>query len=179
MSALPVDHPIADQDHAHSRVRALLDAVTTAVLTQQPALTSFADHRPERDRPSGGAWRGLETMCHVSALLASRQAPDLTADGAQRVLDSAHSVARAWGLDRRSDRDDHGIRTITWTNAAGELLEVIVGVRVAVRAISAPFLPGSLHPAATTSPQNAQSAQSSPNRLSPLSPFASPARRVR
>lgn len=167
MSALPADHDaIADQDHTHGRVRALLGAVTTAVLAEQPTLTSFADHRPERDRPSGGAWRGLETMCHVSALLTSRRAPDTTAEGAQRVLDSAHSVARAWGLHRRADRDDHGVRTSTWTNAAGELLEVIVGVRVAVRAISAPFLPGSLQPAATTSPQ------------SPLSPITPPPRRV-
>lgn len=158
MSALPADHEaITDQDHTHGRIRALLGAVTAALLEEQPALAAFADHRPERDRPSGGAWRGLQTMCHVSALLTSRRAPDPTADGVQRVLDRAHTAARAWGLHRRSDNDDHGIRTSTWTNAAGELLEVVVGVRVAVRAISAPFLPGSLHPAATTSPQIALS----------------------
>lgn len=170
MSALPTDHDaIADQDRTHGRIRALLGAVTTAVLEQQPTLTAFSDHRPQRDRPSGGAWRGLETMCHVSALLTSTRAPETTADGAQRVLDSAHGVADAWGLHRRSDRDDHGVRTLTWTNAAGELLEVIVGVRVAVRAISAPFLPGSLHPPATTSPQSP---------LSSLSPFPPPPRRL-
>src|SRR5690625_6979955 len=72
MSALPAGpDPIADQDHTHGWIRALLEAVTSAVLETQPGLMAFGDHRPERDRPSGGAWRGLETMCHVSALLAS------------------------------------------------------------------------------------------------------------
>ena len=48
-----------------------------------------------------------------------------------------------------------------------DLLELIVGVRVAVRAISGPFLPGSLDPVTTTSPVTA---------LSPATPPARPAR---
>lgn len=168
MSALSTDSTaIDDQDRTHGRIRDLLAVVTAAVLEEQPALTSFADHRPERDRPSGTAWRGLETMCHVSALLISMRAPDTSADGAQRLLDSAHVAARAKGLHRRSERDDHGMRATTWATAEGDLLEVIVGVRVAVRAFSAPFLPGSLDPMPTTSPD------------SPLSPITPPPRLLR
>ena len=54
---------------------------------------------------------------------------------------------------------------MTWGGADGDLLEVIVGVRVAVRAISAPFLPGSLTPITTTSPVSALSPPTPPPRL--------------
>ena len=57
--------------------------------------------------------------------------------------------------------------TLSWAGPAGDLLELVLGVRVAVRAVSAPFLPGSLAPMPTTSPVSA---------LSPLTP---PPRRVR
>src|SRR5699024_9867270 len=102
----------------------------------------LGDHRPERDRPSGGAWRGLETMCHVSALLASAHAPE--PGSAQQLLEAADGTAASRGLRRRSEREENGVRATTWSSDRGDLLEVIVGVRVAIRAISAPFLPGSL-----------------------------------
>src|SRR5699024_3158019 len=169
MSALPAGpDPIADQDHTHGWIRALLEAVTSAVLETQPGLMAFGDHRPERDRPSGGAWRGLETMCHVSARLASAHAPAprsgqhplgggawrgletmchvsaLLASAhapepgsAQQLLEAADGTAASRGLRRRSEREENGVRATTWSSHRGDLLEVIVGVRVAIRAISA------------------------------------------
>lgn len=166
MPALPAGpDPIADQDHTHGWIRALLGAVTSAVLEEQPALGAFGDHRPERDRPSGSAWRGLETMCHVSALLASAHAPE--PGSAQQLLDTAEGAAARRGLRRRSEREENGVRASTWRSDRGDLLEVIVGVRVAIRAVSAPFLPGSLRPASTTSPDSP---------FSPLSPLTLPPR---
>ena len=164
MSALPAGpDPIADQDHTHGWIRALLEAVTAAVLEEQPGLMAFGDHRPERDRPSGGAWRGLETMCHVSALLASAHAPE--PGSAQQLLDTADGAAASRGLRRRSEREENGVRASTWRSNRGDLLEVIVGVRVAIRAISGPFLPGSLRPASTTSPDSPVSPLTPPPRL--------------
>lgn len=169
MSALAAGAPdtIASQDDAHGRIRLVLGAVTTALLEEQPALLSFEDHRPQRDRPSGDAWNGLETMCHVSALLATPYAPELHRGGSDRLRDAADSAARAHGLGRRGDQDDRGIRSLTWYDAQGLRLDVILGVRVAVRAISQPFLPGSLNPPASTSP------------VSPISPLTPPPRLLR
>src|SRR5690625_5417299 len=57
MSALPAGpDPIADQDHTHGWIRALLEAVTSAVLETQPGLMACGDDRPERDRHSSGTW---------------------------------------------------------------------------------------------------------------------------
>lgn len=166
MSALPAGSaPIADQDRTHGRIRELLEAVTSGVLAEHPELAAFSDHRPERDRPSGSAWRGLETMCHVSALLASMRAPQPRT--APQLLDTAHRAAAHRGLRPRSEHDQNGVRASAWVSEAGDLLEVIVGVKVAVRAISAPFLPGSLQPVTSTSP------------ASPLSPITPPPQLLR
>src|SRR5699024_10040578 len=109
MSALatgPPD-PIADQDRTHGRIRELLGTVTATLLAEQPQLSSFADHRPERDRPSGTAWRGLETMCHVSALLASVRPPE---DGSgPRLLGSAEIAAGRCGLSRHRSAEVPGV----------------------------------------------------------------------
>lgn len=169
MSAAIIDGSdwIPGQDETHRRIHELLGAVTAAVLEAQPGLLGFADHRPERDRSSGSAWRGVQTLCHVSALLASARAPETSASAAQHLLDAVHAVAAARGLRRRSTRLRHGISGATWSDASGDLLEVVIGVRVAVRAISAPFLPGSLRPLPTTSP---------PSPLSPPTPPPRPGR---
>lgn len=167
MSALPAGPSLSipSQDDTHGRIHALLAAVTTVLLEQQPGLAGFEDHRPQRDRSSGESWRGLETFCHVSALLASTGQPD--GDNAQRALAAAHTVATARGMRRRSDSEVQGICGATWIDERGDLLDVVVGVRVAVRAISAPFLPGSLQPTRSTSPPT------------PISPVTPPPRLVR
>lgn len=169
MSALPTgpSPQIAGQDETHARIHTLLSAATAALLEEQSGLLGFEDHRPQRDRSSGVSWRGLETVCHVSALLASSGAPGRADAGAARLLGAADAVATVRGMRRRSESDAHGICAATWTDATGDLLEVIVGVRVAVRAISAPFLPGSLSPVGSTSPP------------SPISPLTPPPRRLR
>lgn len=151
---------IPGQDETHARIQELLGAVTDALLDQQPVLRAFHDHRPQRDRSSGSSWRGLQTLCHVSALLASAGRPAESAESTTRLLETAGTLAAARGMRGRDLREGPGFQAATWHDDAGELLEVIVGVRVAVRAISAPFLPGSLRPMPSTSP---------PPRLSPLS----------
>ncbi|MGO3209046.1 MAG: hypothetical protein ACTIJK_04555 [Brachybacterium sp.] len=167
MSALPVhsSDSIPGQDETHGRIHELLSAVTTAVLEQQPGLITFGDHRPQRDRSSGNSWQGLQTLCHVSALLTSSGLPEDSAAAATELLDAADTIARSRGMRRRSEQQGCGIIGRTWIDATGDLLEVIVGVRVAVRAISAPFLPGSLSPRATTSPTSALSPLTPPPRL--------------
>lgn len=169
MSALPAHASewIPGQDETHSRIHDLLNAVTTAVLEEQPGLIAFQDHRPQRDRSSGNSWRGLQTLCHVSSLLASSGLPEDSQGASERLLQVAREVAESRGMRRRSEQQGHGVTGATWTDESGDLLEVLVGVRVAVRAISAPFLPGSLAPRATTSP------------ASPLSPLTPPPRLVR
>lgn len=143
----------------------LLTSVTTTVLAEQPGLIDFQDHRPQRDRSSGDSWRGLQTLCHVSALLASTGVPESTQHATSRLLEAADGAAVASGLHRRAERTGPGMTTISWTNPIGDLLELVIGVRVAVRAISAPFLPGSLSPMATTSPVSALSPLTPPPRL--------------
>ena len=167
MSALPT-HPsdsIPGQDETHGRIRELLSVITTAVLEQQPGLIAFGDHRPQRDRSSGDSWHGLQTFCHVSALLASSGLPEDSLDATTVLLDAADAIAVSRGMIRRSEQQGSGITGRTWIGATGDVLEVIVGVRVAVRAISAPFLPGSLSPMATTSPASALSPLTPPPRL--------------
>lgn len=163
MSALPTGRTasIPSQDETHHRIHELLSAVVTALLDQQPGLLAFHDHRSQRDRSSGSAWHGLQTLCHVSALLVSVGVPEATEGATPQLLEAVHEVAVACGMQRRSEHDGHGMAGTTWADRTGNLLEVVVGVRTAVRAISAPFLPGSLSPMATTSPASA---------LSPLTP---------
>ncbi len=167
MSALPrgTEDEIPGQDATHERIRSLLEAVTTALLETQPVLLAFRDHRPERDRSSGRSWHGLQTLCHVSALLAADGSPAPDRAGAERLLEAVEGCAVARGLRRRSAEESHGILEATWAGPEGDLLEVIVGVRVAVRAVSAPFLPGSLEPVTTTSPVSALSPPTPPPRL--------------
>ena len=143
---------IPGQDETHARIQELLAAVTDALLDQQPALRTFGDHRPQRDRSSGSSWRGLQTLCHVSALLASAGAPAAEDGTGARLVETVDALAGARGLRRRDRREGPGFLAATWHDGDGELLELIVGVRVAVRAVSAPFLPGSLQPMPSTSP---------------------------
>lgn len=172
MSALPAEDPrlsdsIASQDETHLHIRDLLAVATGALLYEQPSLGLFEDHRPQRDRPSGDAWNGLETMCHVSALLVAQNAPHLSDSDADRLLGAVDSALQSQRLSRTEDRMDSGVRTVTWRDPDGVRLEVVIGVRVAVRAISMPFLPGSMQPLATTSP------------ASPISPLTPPPRPLR
>ena len=169
MSALPsgAEDEIPGQDETHDRIRVLLRSATSALLQAQPGLLAFRDHRPQRDRSSGGAWHGLQTFCHVSALLAADGRPDPDPARSARLLEAVERSVLPHGLHRRSAEEAHGVRTATWAGPEGDLLELIVGVRVAVRVISGPFLPGSLDPVTTTSPVTA---------LSPATPPARPAR---
>ncbi|WP_114853534.1 hypothetical protein [Brachybacterium sp. YJGR34] len=142
MSASPPPLEVHPGESAtHHRIRDLLGRVTAALLAEQPALGVFAEHRPARDRSSGSTWRGAQTLCHVSPLLASTRAPEAGEDGAGRLLAAAEAVAARGGLHRRSEQVLQGVSSVSWTDAGGDLLEVVVGVRVAVRAISAPFAP--------------------------------------
>lgn len=158
---------IDGQDRAHDRIRRLLSAVTEALLAEQPQVEFFSDHRPQRDRPSGAAWRGVETMCHVSALLVSRRAPDMFDDAVGRLLDVVDDATRPHGMARTGGDAPEpvaGIHRAIWSDAAGNRLELVIGVRLGVRAISAPFLPGSLQPLASTSPLSPLSAPTPPAR---------------
>ncbi|MGP9844697.1 hypothetical protein [Brachybacterium sp. 107] len=142
MSTAPTGSPatLPEQHEIYDWIRGLLTGVTSAVLDEQPGLGGFVDRRPQRDRSSGETWRGAGTLCHVSALLASAGLPDLSGDNARDLLAAADRAALARGLHRRSESDSQGISSATWRTGRGDLLEVIVGVRVAVRVISAPFL---------------------------------------
>lgn len=141
MSTAPLGTPTAmpEQDEIYTWIRELLTGVTDAVLDAEPGLGGFVDRRPQRDRSSGETWRGVGTLCHVSALLASAGTPDPSGDNARDLLAAADGAALARGLRRRSEADSQGISSATWRTSRGDLLEVIVGVRVAVRVISAPF----------------------------------------
>lgn len=169
MSALRSDAPgsVPGQDETHQRMRELLSSVATAVLEEQPGLIGFQDHRPQRDRSSGGSWRGLQTLCHVTALLAATGRPASSEAAAAGLIGVVDEVTAARGMRRRSHRAGPGMTTISWVSPAGDLLELLIGVRVAVRAVSAPFLPGSLDPVTSTSPVTA---------LSPLTPPPRPVR---
>jgi len=155
MSTAPTASPatLPEQHEIYDWVRGLLTGVTDAVLDEQPELGGFVDRRPQRDRSSGETWRGTGTLCHVSALLASAGAPDLSGDSARDLLAAADRAALARGLRRRSDSESQGISGATWRTGRGDLLEVIVGVQVAVRVISAPFLAAAASPVVvSTSP---------------------------
>ncbi|MGP5289886.1 hypothetical protein ACTXL6_07535 [Brachybacterium tyrofermentans] len=155
MSTAPTASPatLPEQHEIYDWVRGLLTGVTDAVLDEQPELGGFVDRRPQRDRSSGETWRGTGTLCHVSALLASSGAPDLSGDSARDLLAAADRAALARGLRRRSESESQGISGATWRTGRGDLLEVIVGVQVAVRVISAPFLAAAASPVVvSTSP---------------------------
>jgi len=169
MSALRPRAPeaIPGQDETHQRMLDLLTSVTGAALQEQPELIGFEDHRPQRDRSSGDSWRGLQTLCHVSALLAATGRRDTSEGATAALIEAVDTVATAHGMLRRSHREGPGMTTISWASPPGDLLEMVLGVRLALRAVSAPFLPGSLDPMASTSPSSA---------LSPLTPPPRPVR---
>lgn len=158
---------VPTQDETHERIRDLLGAVTTALLEEQPELIAFEDRRPQRDRSSGESWHGVGTLCHVSPLLASHGAPRPADSHTEDLVEVVHSVASLRGMRRHRDLDGAASRGASWIDEAGDRLDLVVGVRVAVRAISAPFLPGSLSPVTTTSP---------PSPISPLTPPPRPLR---
>ncbi len=167
MSALPV-YPRRDptydtvrtQDQSYDRVRSILAAVADTVLEECPELVGLEDSRPERDRPSGSSWHGMETTVHVSALLASQSGCDPDPERRRRLLAAIDGTVTQLDLHRCSCSHPS---TVLWRDEAGARLEVVFGVRLLVRAYSAPFLPGSLHPPQTTSPVSA---------LSPITPPA-------
>lgn len=173
MTALPrrtedadvTEDTIPTQDETHARIRGLLADVAEVLLDVQPALHRFVDHQPERDRPSGGSWHGLQTHCHVSALLAAEGDPEPGEHVTDELLGAVARFADAHAMGHRSSQDAVGVRGATWTSIDGDLLEVQVGVRVLLRAVSAPFLPGSLAVPTTTSPVSAISPLTPPPRL--------------
>lgn len=168
MSALPSDPAavagaVPGQDETHHRVRQVLTAVLEELSAHHPGLGEFHDHRPSRDRSSGDSWQGLQTLCHVSALLVGRGAPD-PAESAS-MIDAAHRAASAHGLHPRAESAGRSMTVVSWHSQEGDLLELILGVRVALRMVSAPFLPGSLAPMASTSPAAVLSPHTPPPRL--------------
>ena len=167
MAAAAPSAPVPDQDATLHRIRAILTAASTALLEERPALGDFRDRRPERDRSSGDSWHGLQTLRHVSALLAAT-GPTLEEPRAiEGLLTAVDRALSRLGLRRTGRETGHALHVERWTSAEGDELEVMIGVTVALRAISAPFLPGSLSPRGTTSP------------VSPLSPLTPPPRRIR
>lgn len=174
MSALPHARRrelarVTSQDDAHERIRDLLSGVVGAILEEEPALIAFSDHRPQRDRPSGLTWSGIETLCHVSAMLAADAAPHLDESARERLVAAAGDALRFFGLPvgQQIPEDPSIDGAWAWEGEQGERVELLFGVRVCVRAYSAPFLPGSLQAPRTTSP------------ASPLSPPTPPPRPLR
>ncbi|MGY5765535.1 hypothetical protein ACXET9_10055 [Brachybacterium sp. DNPG3] len=132
---------IALEREAHERVALMLDAVVTELRHEQPTLGAFLERRPARVRNSGLLWHGLETMSLVSALLASQGAPGWRSSGLTSLVRAADAAARGQGLLRQDDRLRGGLRQLSWRSPEGDLLEVVIGVCVSVRATSAPYLP--------------------------------------
>lgn len=152
MAAVAPSTPVPGQDATLDRLREMLAAATAALLAERPALGDFRDRRPARDRSSGDSWQGRPTLRHVSALRAAT-GPALEEPAAIEALLAAADRALAHLGLRRTGRDaGHGLHVERWTSAAGDELEVMVGVTVALRAISAPFVPDPPAPRATMSP---------------------------
>lgn len=141
---------ISSQDAARSRIRELLRGCAEDLASE--GITRLYEQRPERDRNSGTSWRGIETICHISALLASPQEMPEHARERRRLLDALGRGATFRDLRRRHDRLEAPLPRRVWSTRAGDRLEVACGVRLTMRAISAPYLPGSLRRAETTSP---------------------------
>src|SRR5690606_5464484 len=104
--------------------------------------------RPSRDRSSGGSWRGLGTMVHVSALLAA--AGPVTGDLAD-LAGTLDAALEELGL-HRSDGPLSSLPQARWRDDQGFVAELLAPGVVALRVISGAFLPGSLEPLASTSP---------------------------
>jgi hypothetical protein len=99
------------------------------------------EHRPRRDRASGTRYLGVRTIQHVSALIGSTAQPPAS-PGPSSLLRIADRAMRGVGLVASEDSEVSGVRTRVWEGAAGDRAEVVVGARLLVRVISAPFLPG-------------------------------------
>jgi hypothetical protein len=99
------------------------------------------EHRPRRDRASGTRYLGVRTIQHVSALIGSTAQPPAS-PGPSSLLRIADRALRGVGLVASEDSEVSGVRTRVWEGAAGDRAEVVVGARLLVRVISAPFLPG-------------------------------------
>lgn len=167
MAAAAPSTPVPDQDATLHRLREMLRTAATALLEEWPVLGDLRDRRPERDRSSGDAWNGLQTLRHVSALLAATgPAPEEPA-AIEALLAAVDRAVSRLGMRRAGREAWHALHVVRWTTEEGDELEVMIGVTLALRAISAPFLPGSLAPRGTTSP------------ASPLSPPTPPPRRPR
>ncbi|MFE5774731.1 hypothetical protein [Brachybacterium sp. NPDC056505] len=99
------------------------------------------EHRPRRDRASGTRYRGVRTIQHVSALIGSTAEPPASPSPAS-LLRVADRALRGVGLAVSEDGEVSGVRTRVWEGPEGDRAEVVVGARLLLRVISAPFLPG-------------------------------------
>lgn len=149
------------QDDAHQQVRDVLAAAVDAVLDVDSSLYTWEEARPQRDRNSGTTWSGIETMCHVSALLVGIDTGQPSDLARARAVDAVGRAVADLGFDHAPQAPDG---TYVWTDAKGARLDLVAGERLALRAYSAPFLPGSLQELRTTSP------------ITPISPLTPPPR---
>lgn len=99
------------------------------------------EHRPRRDRASGTRYLGVRTIQHVSALIGSTAEPPSSPSPAS-LLRVADRALRGVGLAMSEDGEVSGVRTRVWEGPEGDRAEVVVGARLLMRVISAPFLPG-------------------------------------
>lgn len=135
------DSSIAAQEEAHDRIARLLDVMIAELRQEQPSLGEFIVRRPARERHSGVLWQGLETMCLVSELMASVGTPGWRPGELAALVAGADAAARSQGFARCGDTQRGGLRQLVWDTPQGDLLEVVIGVRLSVRATSAPYLP--------------------------------------
>ena len=137
----PRQSPAPAPGPVHERVRELLADVGAALLREEPALGGFEEARPGRDRPSGDTWGGAPTAVHVSALLAALRTPALSRTEADALVGAARTAAGCHGAGASSQTDRHGIRQVVWMLPTGDRLELVLGVRLALRVLRAPVLP--------------------------------------
>lgn len=147
-----VREEISSQDEALARVRDLLGLVAEEIDHLEPDLGGLYEHRPSLERNSGVSWRGIETVCHVSALLSSHREAPLGEDRRRRLFRGFDRSDATRSLHRHEDHLDSPLPRRIWTTPEGDRLEIASGVRLTVRAISAPYLPGSLSRSVSTSP---------------------------
>lgn len=117
--------------------------VVAALRAEQPELGEFTARRPARDRNSGEEVAGIGTLVHVGELLAGDGAPDPGRVATRRLLSAADAAAARHGMTGLRTTVCEGVLQARWSREDGDELELVIGVRVAVRVISAPFLPRS------------------------------------
>ncbi|UEJ84142.1 hypothetical protein Bra3105_07500 [Brachybacterium halotolerans subsp. kimchii] len=143
---LTTEHVPSGPAEARSRVHEILSVVVDALRTHAaphagaPAL-ELIEHKPRRDRASGTRYLGVRTIQHVSALIGSTAAPPASPSPAS-LLRVADRALRGVGLAMSEDGEVSGVRTRVWEGPEGDRAEVVVGARLLLRVISAPFLPG-------------------------------------